>query len=498
MPEEDLNVGLTSFIRGVPQIVPESWCQECRICCRFPEQEGVQLPTWSAREAGWIPSQAGGRGWLKAESGGPSLIPQLQRCAADLHCPAFSHEGNRCTIHPLRPLDCRIYPFALARTAGGSQTLLAMDMKCPYVQAHGSDPEMAAYAQRLAEYLDSPAGLAYVEENPRVVGRFWPEFVSAAPLPRLGAQTAGAGRPLHPALAPLTEREFPLLEEAVRKGGHCFSVYAPAALLGWRDLARYGWTEVNGSFCLVAEEGGGYYMPLPPLGDRPDAEAFRRAWDLLTELNGGSGVSRIEGIEPWEVSRWAEAGFSWRIAEEEYFYRTEELVNLRGDRYRSQRWAANRCLREARPHLRPFREQDLVPCLQLYTQWAIRQQARHSEDGRFRSWIRDGLFFQRRLMMDCGKFQLAGMVAESGGSIRGYTFGAPVSPLVFCVLAEITDRTVPGLSALLSREFCRIFRRHPWMNAMGDGGFEGLRRAKLSYRPAARFGPVVVDRRDSS
>lgn len=495
MPKEDRGTDLGPFIRGVPQIVPESWCLECRICCRFPAQEGVQLPTWSALEAGWIPASAAGRGWLKPHSGGPSLVPQLRKCAADLHCPAFSHEGNRCTIHPVRPLDCRIYPFTLARTASGSQTLLAMDRKCPYIQAHGSDPEMAAYVRRLAEHLDSPAGLAYVEQNPRVIGTFWPEFVSVAPLPRLSRQAPGPERPPHPALRPLGENDIPLLKQAVDGKGHWFSGYAAAALLGWRDLVRYWWTELEGSLCLFAEEGGGYYMPLPPLGARPEAKIFRRAWDLLDQLNEGRGVSRIEGIEPWEASRWVEAGFSWRSGEEEYFYRTAELADLHGDRYRSQRWGINRCLRAARLQLRPLREEDLVPCLQLYTQWAIRQQVRHPEDPRFRSWIRDGLFFHRRLMLDCASSDLTGLVAESEGRIRGYTFGAPVSALVFCVLAEITDRTVPGLAALLSREFCRRLRRTPWVNAMGDGGFEGLRRAKLGYRPAARFGPIVVDRR---
>ena len=496
MQKEEEPDELGAFVRDIPQIVPQRWCLECRICCRFPDAEGVQSPTWSKREARWLSQNASPPAWLEDRPGSPSLHPRLERCGRNCHCPAFSHEANRCTIYPDRPLDCRLYPFVLARHPAGS-VVLAMDLKCPYLEAHGSDPEVSRYAQRLARYLDSPVGGRYLLENPAAAGAHWPEFASVAALPSLSAP-AEIKSHVPFVLKPLTPREWPFVQRFFEQEVHRYSGCTLASLWGWSDLIRPWWTVIGESLCVVCEQAGGFFMPFPPLGGSLEEGVLKRAWQLLEELNSGCGVSRIEGWEPHQREAAQSLGFTWEPAEGEYLYRTEEVAALRGNRFRSQRWAVNRCRRAVDGELRPFEERDLTPCLQLYTRWAIQRQKAHSEERDVKALARDGLFLHRRLMMDHQPLGLMGRVFEADGKILGYTFGAPVSPDLFGVFLEIADRSVPGLAQRLSQEFCRQIQEagYPWINAMGDGGLAGLRQAKQSYRPAEVLPLYIATRAD--
>ena len=479
---------MKGFIRNLPQIVPDSWCQQCRICCRFPDTEQVQTPVWAPLEARWAKEAGGDGSWFQGEKGSPSLSPRLKSCKeGGFRCPAFDPTANRCSIHSVKPLDCRLYPFVLAQNSAGTEVLLTMDTKCPFIQAHQTDSKLASYAMGLVEYLDNPIGHAYLKQNPKIIGSFWPEYVSVGGLPGATRLLQGEGppEPPHPALSLLTRDQEVKLCEALSRQEHRASHYTLAGLLGWSDLIRIWWAPLRDAVALFAQQAGGLFMPVPPLQGSLTSEAIREAWNILTQVNSGSGVSRIEGIEPADRPLFEQLGFSVRATEKEYLYRMEDLAHLRGDRYRSQRWAVNRCQRAVSYLFRPFEEKDLIPCLQLYTLWAIRRQRDSQEDPMEKRLVRDGLFFHRRLMMDWQRFGLVGRVLEVNGEVRAYTFGAPVSQRIFCVFLEIADRSVPGLAQTLFWEFSRELEgRYVWLNAMGDCGLPRLQRAKATYRPA--------------
>ena len=488
---------LPKFILNLPQIVPESWCLECRVCCRFPDTRNVQTPFWSGLEAGWAQRKLPeAQAWFRPEPSSPSLSARLMGCAeSGYRCPAFEPGTNRCRIHEVKPLDCRLYPFVLASNPGRTQVLLAMDSKCPFIERHGGDPELAAYAAGLVEYLDTEVGMDYLERNPNVVGPSWPEYLWVGALPRATARipTERKQESPHPALRALREEDLPMFSEALRAAPHAASHYTLASILGWGDLLRPWWAPLDGGgVALFSEQAGSFFMPVPPLG-KPDAGQVRQAWEILEQANReAAGVSRIEGIEESALPLFGETGFSIERSESEYLYSLSALAGLRGDDYRSQRWAINRCAKSIPFRIRPFERADLVPSLQLYTRWAIHRQ-KTAGGAAERRLLRDSLFYHRRLMMDHERMGLWGRVLESEGRVLAYTFGGPVSADTFCVFAEIADRRVPGLAQTLFRELCREAEKEGfrWLNAMGDSGLPALRRAKLAYRPAKEL-PVFT------
>jgi hypothetical protein len=98
----------------------------------------------------------------------------------------------------------------------------------------------------------------------------------------------------------------------------------------------------------------------------------------------------------------------------------------------------------------------------------------------------------RVALCDADELGLVGCIAEVGGRVAAYTLGYPLSDSVFCVLLEIADRQVQGLSQYIFREFCRSLSRFQFINAMDDSGLEGLRRAKQSYHPEKILPSYIV------
>jgi len=82
--------------------------------------------------------------------------------------------------------------------------------------------------------------------------------------------------------------------------------------------------------------------------------------------------------------------------------------------------------------------------------------------------------------------RVTGNVVRVRGRLCAYTFGYWLTSTTFCVLLEVTDRTLSGLAQYLFRETCRtaLAAGAQYINAMDDAGLSGLRTSKQAYHPA--------------
>ncbi|MGD9852084.1 MAG: DUF2156 domain-containing protein [Nitrospirales bacterium] len=265
----------------------------------------------------------------------------------------------------------------------------------------------------------------------------------------------------------------------------------------WKDLFSYHLAELDGWICFFAKYSDGIYMPLPPLGPRsgvgsstasPLQQILRRVMDWMNDENKGSEVTRIENI-PGELKEEIQAwGYRLTPKDSDYLYCTADLVALKGNPYKSQRAAYNRFLKSHRLRLGPYQMLDRDNCLALFQRWVyqkeeipLSRQGPNEEIARL--MLRDSAKAHRVVLNEYRELGLTGRVLWVDGSIRGYTFGFPRSREVFCVLLEVADRSVYGLSQYLFREFCREFHQYPFINTMDDSGLPGLARAKRAYHP---------------
>lgn len=184
-----------------PQVVPSSVCLQCKVCCRFPEQESVLRPYFTAREI----QQAVAHGIdpsVFPDSGGSRVQVVPHPAEEGFLCPAFDPVTHHCRIYPVRPLDCRLYPFALMWNASHDTVLFGWDTLCPFLPDHSSSdrpvhtegspdfsvklpPVLIEQARTVAAYLESPDVLITLAAHPEFVTPYQTDVVVLQRLDRL-------------------------------------------------------------------------------------------------------------------------------------------------------------------------------------------------------------------------------------------------------------------------------------------------------------------------
>ena len=72
-------------------------------------------------------------------------------------CPAFDPATSHCRIYNVRPLDCRLYPFALMWDDMHKQVVLGWDTKCPYMRDLSS-PDHQSSGVGVAQWIEADTG----------------------------------------------------------------------------------------------------------------------------------------------------------------------------------------------------------------------------------------------------------------------------------------------------------------------------------------------------
>ncbi|TAJ27700.1 MAG: DUF2156 domain-containing protein, partial [Nitrospirae bacterium] len=500
------------------QLVPSRVCLTCDVCCRFPEQESFLRPYFTAEEIrravamgldpASFPDQAGCQIRVVPNPSGEGYL-----------CPAFDSVTAHCRIYEVRPFDCQIYPLALMWSDDRREVLLGWDSKCPFMREASSD--IRAYSDQVAGRLEQDDTLDMLARHPRLIGPFQDDVIVLRRVPRLTerltpGQASAAGRDalavrreandLNPAsssptlcLTPLTIEDRPLVDRALASTREVFqtplSAYAFVSHIIWRHLLTYWRAEVDGHLCLFAEYEDGMFMALPPLRvtgstdsapvtrhpspvTQPMRDAFAACFAFMRERNRGSAVTRVENV-PEELRPVLESQ-GYRLAPKgvEYLYRAVDLANLIGDRYKSPRAACNRFARDHHYRYEPYRPTDRDACLALYRLWAAQQEARalSAVDTVARHMLADSELAHHEVLTHAEALGLVGRVVRVDGEVRAYTFGFELTPSVFGVLLEVTDRRVTGLAQFIFREFCReaVDRGYEFVNTMDDSGLPSL------------------------
>ena len=286
---------LQTDVRLCLQLVPDSACVRCDVCCRFPKPIVFFAHT------------------LQLEIN-DAVVLECQSCSRPVGftvelvknpmdegylCPAFDSQSGLCGIYDVRPLDCQLYPLALMWDASGQEVLLGWDSKCPFMRDAPSRA-IREYAERVATFLADEAIVGAIVAHPRLIGRFQEDVVVLKALPhftvRLSRERVDAR------LRPLTPSDAPQFAKALERA-HVIGHDTPAAFAFpyhyiWTSLLPYWWMEFDHTLFLFAKSPDGWFMPLPPLGAGPLDHAVEQAFVMMQSWNGPSPVaeSKRDGV----------------------------------------------------------------------------------------------------------------------------------------------------------------------------------------------------------
>ncbi len=258
-------------------------------------------------------------------------------------------------------------------------------------------------------------------------------------------------------------------------------------LFVWQDFFDYRFEVLDGNLCVFAGQELGEFLMLPPLpqeGAGISSEAVDECFRRMKDVNGPGGVSRIDNVSAEGLEDFDQERFAFYVKTGEYCYHRQDIENLRGNAYKSQRGDVNRFRKNSDYAYRPYDPSMAEDCRALYDRWAL--QAREGKDDVFCQMIDENRVVLRRVLEGFGDLELVGRAVEVAGEIKAFTFGYTLTDDTFCVLMETADREVSGLSSFIFREFCAdpALRKFSLVNVMDDWGAENLGAVKRAYHPA--------------
>lgn len=179
----------------------------------------------------------------------------------------------------------------------------------------------------------------------------------------------------------------------------------------------------------------------------------------------------------------------------DYIYLRERLATLPGKKLQAKRNHINR-FRAMYPDYE-YREltADMIPqCIALEKQWrrVSKDDNEEQPDGELSAELRS----MTRAFNRWDELELRGGTVWVDGRLVAFTFGCPINHDTFDVCVEKADVSYEGSFAIINREFARhLPEQYVYVNREEDMGDEGLRRAKLSYRPEMLLEKNVVTER---
>jgi hypothetical protein len=248
----------------------------------------------------------------------------------------------------------------------------------------------------------------------------------------------------------------------------------------WQSHYGYRWSLDRDRLLVVSAADGGQAWALPPVGPPPRVDLCRQ---VLVWLRDECGVAdpAIERADPRLAAELA--GHPDFVVEPmrdhfDYVYRTNDLINLAGGKYHSQRNHINSLSRSHRCRYAPLGEEHLSACLYLCARWCQvkRCECDLSLMGEWEA-ISAALANYQAL-------QLQGGVILINDRVGAFSCGELLNEATAVIHLEKADPELRGLYAVINQQFCRqAWAGLNFVNREQDLGEPGLRTAKMSYHP---------------
>lgn len=154
------------------QIIPTEVCFSCDVCCRFLEVDSPLAPIFTEIESQKVIAHGADPTLFRPQADGASAQIQLKRHKDFYICPFFAPETSHCTIYPMRPLDCQLYPFALMFNKDRSEVVLGVDTLCPFGEEHLETEAFQQQILHVIDYVESEAVTAQIAANWSLIGDY--------------------------------------------------------------------------------------------------------------------------------------------------------------------------------------------------------------------------------------------------------------------------------------------------------------------------------------
>jgi uncharacterized protein len=296
-------------------------------------------------------------------------------------------------------------------------------------------------------------------------------------------------------LYPFTIDAKPVFDRYARAIAAPLSDYTFANNIIWLSQKSGFYQIIEDCFCLFSLNGHCLTMLLPPLGS-PERQpaALAACFEIMDRYNPSPYLSVVEFVyrdftqlldpERWLIER----------SLPDYIYRTEDLIELKGNAYKTKRSEINQFRRSYPDHRMEVLESRHWDGISALIDTWLRNRLKYlSADAiaDFFYTVQQERQAIERALDHYDTLGLSGLCLIINGKLEGFTFGDCITRDVGNVLVEKTNFAIPGSAQYLFREYAKTFADCTYINVGDDLGLENLRRVKMSYRPTL-FGEKVT------
>jgi hypothetical protein len=310
-------------------------------------------------------------------------------------------------------------------------------------------------------------------------------------------------------LYPFTIETKALFDRYARAVNIPLSDYTFANNIIWLSQKSGFYQIIEDCFCLFSLNGNCLTMLLPPLGAVARQQAALAAcFEIMDRYNPTPYLSEVEFVyrdflrvlgspnDPDTV------GPEWLVERSlpDYIYATSDLIELKGNAYKTKRSEINQFRRAHPSHrMEVLQPQHWDAIRALLDTW-LKNRLQYLTGEAIADFFYTVEHERRAVEQALAHYDtlgLQGLCLFIDDKLEGFTFGERITPDVGNVLVEKTNFAISGSAQYLFREFAKTLRDCTYINVGDDLGLENLRRVKMSYRPAL-FGDKVTLRRAQS
>lgn len=273
-----------------------------------------------------------------------------------------------------------------------------------------------------------------------------------------------------------------LIKEYFRKypSRSCDRTFFGVMLWGRHYNLDFAFTGKAILFREKTESGYGFSWPAGP--DEEIRQLIPQMEKYCEEQGGeffmyGLSEAQFTLVDSWYPGRY-QIEFDRDAAD--YIYESEKLCTLSGKKLHGKRNHINKFKATYEDwEYEPITKDNLEECFQMALKWRNENGCDADEEKNCEMCV---TLNSLRLFQE---LRLIGGVLRVNGEIVAFTVGEPVSDDTVVVHIEKAFADVPGAYTMINQQFveheCMGYR---YVNREDDAGQEGLRKAKLSYKPA--------------
>lgn len=220
-----------------------------------------------------------------------------------------------------------------------------------------------------------------------------------------------------------------------------------------------------------------------PLGETEDIQkALRFLMEYCEELGKAFEMYCVTKEQFEQLNEWYPNVFHITYDRDiaDYVYESEKLITLSGKKLHGKRNHMNKFKAEHENwSYETLTEDNLEECFQMALQWRKENGCDSDMEKNAEMCV---TLNSLRLFKE---LDMTGGILRVDGKIVAFTLGEPISEDTFVVHIEKAFAEVQGAYPMINQQFVEHeCANYKYINREDDAGVDGLRKAKLSYRPA--------------